>query len=115
MRLARVIGNLVTSDKHPAYEGRKLMLVQPLDQDANPQGGVTMALDYVGAGPGDMVLVGAAPGLAAVVFHLDVAPINDLIMGIVDCVTLRQQGKDPKDPGTCAPGRKAGGEDVKSV
>lgn len=109
MRLARVIGNLVTSDKHPAYEGRKLMLVQPLGLDAKPLGGVTMALDYVGAGPGDTVLVGAAPGLAGVVFHLEVAPINDLIMGIVDCVALQSRAKEESHPGACATRRDAQG------
>jgi microcompartment protein CcmK/EutM len=114
MRLARVIGNLVTSDKHPAYAGRKLMLVQPLGLDAEPQGGATMALDYVGAGPGDTVLVGAAPGLAAVVFHLEVAPINDLIMGIVDCVATQPQGSSDGNFGVTAPGREAGRGDVNS-
>lgn len=94
MRLARVIGNLVTTEKHPAYQSRKLLLVQPLGLDSTPQGAITMAIDYVGAGAGDIVLVGAAPGLAAQVFHLKVAPINDLVMGIVDRVALGENGRD---------------------
>jgi microcompartment protein CcmK/EutM len=47
-----------------------------------------MAIDYVGAGPGDIVLMGAAPGLAELVFQLERAPINELIMAIIDTVTL---------------------------
>ena len=94
MRLARVIGNLVSTEKHPAYEARKLLLVQPLGVDAAPLGRVTMAIDYVGAGPGDYVLIGAAPGLASQVFHLDVAPINDLVMGIVDRAAFQKPDGD---------------------
>jgi len=94
MRLARVIGNLITTEKHPAYQSRKLMLVQPVDLEGNSRGSVTMAIDYVGAGPGDTVLVGAAPGLAAQVFKIKIAPINDLIMGIVDRVALGPNGID---------------------
>ncbi len=94
MRLARVIGNLITTQKHPAYQSRKLLLVQPVDVDNEPLGNMTMAIDYVGAGPGDLVLVGAAPGLAAQVFKIKIAPINDLIMGIVDRVARDQSGQD---------------------
>lgn len=94
MRVARVIGNLITTEKHPAYQSRKLLLVQPLGLDDQPLGTMTMAIDYVGAGQGDTVLIGAAPGLAAQVFSLKVAPINDLIMGIVDRVALGPNGGD---------------------
>ncbi len=92
MRLGRVIGNLVTSDKHPAYASRKLLMVQPVGLDGEPQGASTMAIDYVGAGQGDLVLMGAAPGLANLVFQIEVAPINDLIMGIVDRAELAENG-----------------------
>ncbi len=94
MRLARVIGNLITTQKHPAYQSRKLLLVQPVDVDNAAMGTMTMAIDYVGAGPGDLVLIGAAPGLAAQVFKIKIAPINDLIMGIVDRVARHQNGQD---------------------
>ncbi len=94
MRIARVIGNLVTTEKHPAYQSRKLLLVQPVGTNGKPQGTITMAIDYVGAGQGDVVLVGAAPGLAAQVFNLKVAPINDLVMGIIDRVALDERSED---------------------
>jgi ethanolamine utilization protein EutN len=84
MKLGRVIGNLVTTHTLPAYEGRKLMMVQPLDSQSKPQGVPIMAIDYVGAGEGDMVIFSAAPGLAGVVFGIEKAPVNELIMGIVD-------------------------------
>jgi len=86
VRIARVVGNVTSTHKLAAYASRKLMLVEMLDMDNKAAGGVTMAIDYVGAGPGDTVLVGAAPGLASLVFKFDRAPINDLIMGIIDRV-----------------------------
>jgi len=84
--LARVLGNMISSDKYGAYEGRKLLIVQRLDLDQKPSGPATMAIDYVGAGEGDLVLVGAAPGLASTVFGIPKAPMRELVMGIVDRV-----------------------------
>ena len=52
----------------------------------NPVGNATIAIDYVGAGVGDYVLVGSAPGLAANVFKVKKAPMRELIMGIIDRV-----------------------------
>jgi len=87
MRLGRVIGTVVSSDSHPAFQARKMMLVRMLDDQRQPTGSTMVAVDYVSAGPGDTVLVGAAPGLAEVVFNMKPAPIDDLIMGIVDRVS----------------------------
>ncbi|MBI1290366.1 ethanolamine utilization protein EutN [bacterium] len=88
MKLGRIIGNLVTTHTLPAYERRKLMMVQPLDTQRQAQGVPIMAIDYVGAGEGDIVLFSAAPGLAGVVFGIEKAPVNELIMGIVDRVDV---------------------------
>lgn len=84
MNLGLVIGNVVSTEKYAAYEGRKLMLVQKLDLEGRSSGLSTIAVDYVGAGVGDVVLLGAAPGLASVVFNFPKAPIRELIMGVVD-------------------------------
>lgn len=86
MHIAQVIGNVVSTDKYSAYDGKKLLLVQKLDLNNRPAGLPTIAVDYVGAGTGDVVLVGAAPGLASVVFGVPKAPMRELIMGIVDRV-----------------------------
>jgi ethanolamine utilization protein EutN len=86
MYVARVIGNMISTDKYEAFEKRKMLIVQKLGLDNKPIGKSTMALDYVGAGEGDIVLVGAAPGLAGTVFGIPKAPIRELIMGIVDRV-----------------------------
>lgn len=93
MRLALVIGSLTATDKHKAYDARPLLLVQRLNLDRTPLGFPTMAIDYVGAGRGDVVLLGAAPGLAPKVLNYPKAPVQQLIMGIVDRVELG--GKPP--------------------
>ncbi len=84
MRLALVIGSLTSTDKHPCYDARPLLLVQRLTVERKPFGFPTMAIDYVGAGKGDVVLLGAAPGLASTVLNYPKAPVQQLIMGIVD-------------------------------
>lgn len=86
MYLAKVLGSVVSTDKAESYEGKKLLVVQKLDLHKNPTGASTIAIDYVGAGAGDVVLVGAAPGLASTVFNTPRAPMRELIMGIVDRV-----------------------------
>ena len=88
MKLARVLGNVTSTLKHEAYEGKKLMVVQPLKLNGSPGGRPTIAVDYVGAGAGDVVLLGAAPGLAKTVFHIDLAPIQHLCMGVVERVDV---------------------------
>lgn len=84
VNLAKVVGNVISTEKHSAYEGKKLLLVQKLDLAGDPAGLPTVAVDYVGAGEGDTVLLGAAPGLATVVFGVPRAPMRELVMGIVD-------------------------------
>ena len=93
MHLAVVVGNVISTDKYKAYDNRKLLLVQKIGLDRKPQGNVTIAIDYVDAGEGDIVLVGAAPGLASTVFKIPHAPIRELIMGVVDRVDL--EGERP--------------------
>ena len=84
MKLGRVLGNVVSTLKHPSYQAKKLLLIQPLKLDGKPDGKPTIAIDYVNAGKGDVVLLGAAPGLAKTVFKIDLAPIQHLCMGIVE-------------------------------
>lgn len=94
MYIAKVIGKVVSVIKHPAYENRTLLLVQPLSLKSQLVRTPTIALDYVGAGEGDVVLVGAGPGVAQEVFGIENAPIRELIMGIIDRfdVTTTNQG-----------------------
>lgn len=86
MHIAKIIGKIISSEKIQAYQERKLLLAQKLDLNGKPSGLPTMAIDYVGAGEGDTVILGAAPGLASTVFNIPDAPIRELVMGVIDKV-----------------------------
>jgi microcompartment protein CcmK/EutM len=91
MEIGKVIGTVIATVKHECYEGKRLLVVQQLDLEGRPQGSPRIAIDYVGAGVGDLVLIGGAPGVAALVFGVEKSPIKDLIMGIIDRVDLGNQ------------------------
>lgn len=95
MYIAKVIGKIISTDKLPAYDKRVLLLVKKIGLDGKPEGMSTMAIDYVGAGEGDTVLVGAAPGLASTVFKIPNAPIRELVMGIIDHYSVNSETKFP--------------------
>jgi ethanolamine utilization protein EutN len=91
MEIGKVIGTVIATVKHECYEGKRLLVVQQLGLDGKPQGSPRIAIDYVNAGVGDLVLIGGAPGVAALVFGVEKAPIKDLIMGIIDRVDVGNQ------------------------
>lgn len=94
MRLAVVVGSVTSTDKHESYHGRPLLLVQRLDMERKPLGFPTVAIDYVGAGRGDVILLSAAPGLASSVLKYKNAPVQQLVMGIVDRLELADGSHD---------------------
>ena len=57
MQIAQVVGTVVSTQKHRKLEGAKLLLVQPHAPDGTPRGPVLLAIDSVGAGIGERVLV----------------------------------------------------------
>lgn len=87
MRLARVIGTVVATVKHPAFAGQKLMLCQPLGPDGQPSGAQMIAVDRVQAGPGDAVLILSEGNGIRQLFGAKVLPIRSAIVGIVDHVS----------------------------
>lgn len=91
MEVGRVIGTVTSTVKHEVYQGKPLLVVQQLSLSGEIQGEARIAIDYVGAGVGDLVLIGGAPGVAASVFGVEKAPIRDLIMGIIDHVDLDRE------------------------
>lgn len=89
MLIARVVGDVVATRKHVSHEGRKALLVQPLDLDGSDLGPTLVALDAVDAGTGDRVLV-TTEGFSAMtsVGRGLQAPIDSAVIGIVDRVDL---------------------------
>lgn len=84
MFLARVIKRVVATEKHISYFGKTVLVVQPINPDGSDKGDEWVAIDYVSAGVGNIVVCGGAPGVAKTVFDLELAPIRTLIMAIVD-------------------------------
>ena len=84
MILARVVGQVVATQKRPQFEGAKLLLVQPETPQGEARGVTLLTIDSVGAGVGERVLVvleGRAAGEALGKKH---APVDAAIVGIVD-------------------------------
>jgi ethanolamine utilization protein EutN len=88
MQLARVVGTLVATQKNAKLEGAKLLLVQPLGLDDRPRGTALLAIDSVGAGVGEKVLIVLEGRAAGDALGRKAAPVDAAIMGIVDHVDL---------------------------
>lgn len=88
MLIARVVGDITATCKHPTHEGKKILLVQPLDLDGSDRGNPVVAVDSVNAGAGDRVLL-VQDGFAAFtsVGH-KLAPIDAAVIGVIDHVDL---------------------------
>jgi len=82
--LARVTGNIYSTINHPFYDRRKLLVLDKLDAQGNPTGDYIIAVDSVGAGPGETVLVIDEGNSARQVVGDSSAPIRSIIVGIVD-------------------------------
>ena len=88
MFIARVIGEVVSTIKHPALTGRKLLVVEKLTEGGQPTGDSQLAVDSVSAGEGDTVLVLDEGSSAALVTDLDNPPIRTVIVGVIDSVDI---------------------------
>ena len=83
MFLARVIGTIWATRKDESLEGTKMQLVQPLDRFAQPTGAPLVAIDTIGAGPGETVFYVTAREATIPLRH-GLSPVDASIVGIVD-------------------------------
>src|SRR6266436_4982910 len=88
MQIARVVGTVVATQKHRKFEGAKLLLVQPLNIDDTARGNALLAIDGVGAGVHEKVLVVLEGRAAGEALNKKAAPVDAAIVGIVDQVDL---------------------------
>lgn len=88
MIIARVIGEVVASQKHSSHQGRKILLLQPVNPDDSERGDAVLALDAVDAGLGDRVLVVQEGYAAMTAAGRPNSPIDMTIVGVVDAVEL---------------------------
>jgi ethanolamine utilization protein EutN len=88
MLIARVVGELTATRKHPSHEGRKVLLVQPLNLDGSLRGDPVVALDAVGAGVGDRVLLVSDGFAAMTAVDRPQSPIDMAVVGHIDHIEL---------------------------
>ena len=89
MKVCRVMGTVVATAKHPAYNGKTLLLVQPLDETGAAKGDSYIAVDVAQAGVGDVVLVSSeGNGTRQILKMGDVVPIRSLVVGVIDRVDV---------------------------
>jgi ethanolamine utilization protein EutN len=84
MKVGRVAGTVVSTINHPIFDGRRLLIVDLLDVDAAATGEYVIAVDAVGTGHGETVLVLDEGNSARQVVGDPDAPIRAVIVGIVD-------------------------------
>jgi ethanolamine utilization protein EutN len=90
MQIARVVGTVVATQKHRKFEGAKLLLVQPVTLDDRPKGTALLAVDSVGAGVHEKVLVVIEGRAAGEALGRKAAPVDAAIVGIIDRVDVEE-------------------------
>jgi len=86
MILGRVVGTITSTINHPFYDAKKLMVVERTDAAGAPLADYLVAIDTVGAGAGERVLVlDEGTGARQIVGSKD-APVRSVIVAIVDAV-----------------------------
>jgi ethanolamine utilization protein EutN len=99
MQIARVIGTVVSTQKHRKFVGAKLLLVQPLNIDDTPRGPALLAADGVGAGIHEKVLVVLEGRAAGDAIGQKAAPVDAAVIGIVDDVTIDESVQERQTHG----------------
>ena len=89
MQIGRVVGTVVSTQKNKKLEGAKLLLVQPLTLEDEPRGAAVLAIDSVGAGVGERVLLVIEGKAAGDALGKKGAAVDAAIIGIVDSVDYR--------------------------
>ena len=87
MQVVRVTGTIVAARKDPKLEGMKLLLVEQADMTGNKNGKHLVAVDSVGAGVGELVLV-CAGSSARQTGVTEGTPVDAVVMGIVDEIEM---------------------------
>ncbi len=96
MFIARVVGHVWATSKHPALTGKKLMLVRPVEEmSGKPCGEIQMALDiHIGAGIGDIVLIIDEGNACRKILGLEKGPTRTIISGVIDSVYRKGERKN---------------------
>jgi ethanolamine utilization protein EutN len=83
-----VIGDVTATIRHPFFGGKKLLVVARTGADGRETGDYVIAIDAIGAGPGDPVLVLDEGTGARQVVGSATAPVRTVVVGFLDRVDL---------------------------
>ena len=84
MILGRICGSIVSTINHEFYDNKRLLLVDRLSPDGQPTGKYLIAIDSVGAGAGETVLIIDEGNSARQIVEDETAPLRSIIIGVVD-------------------------------
>jgi len=93
MLIGRVIGDVVATQKAASHEGRKILVVQPVNLDGSDRGDAVLALDAVDAGAGDRVLLTTEGFSAMTSVGRPNSPIDCAVIGVVDSVEVVEDAR----------------------
>lgn len=87
MELGKVIGTIWATRKYETIKGYKMQWVQPLKSDKSINGDPIVAVDTIGAGPGEIIFYVTASE-AVIPMDVKMAPVDASIVGIVDSINI---------------------------
>lgn len=90
MYLGKIIGTIWATRKYEAVVGYKMQLVQPINANYEKLGEPIIALDTIGAGPGEIIYYVTASE-AVIPLDVDMAPVDASIVGIVDSIYVENK------------------------
>ncbi len=93
MILCKVVGSIVATIKHDSYDNQKILLVRPVTPEGDLKSGTIVAVDTVGAGEGNIVLVASEGRAAMEILGFSARqPLRSVIVGIVDRIDCERSG-----------------------
>ncbi|QDT55225.1 Ethanolamine utilization protein EutN [Caulifigura coniformis] len=84
MQLARVVGRATATAKHPSLNGWRLLIVQPLDQEKQPDGDPQIAICELGSSTGDEVMITADGSTIRDMMKVENSPVRFAVLGQID-------------------------------
>jgi microcompartment protein CcmK/EutM len=88
MFIGQVTGEIVSTVNHEDYHGRRLLVIDRLDETGSPTGGYLIAVAAIDAGVGERVLVLDEGNGARQILNNSKAPVRSIVVGVVDSVDI---------------------------
>lgn len=99
MQAALVVGHTHSTVKHASLQSHKLLVTQPIAADGrSPDGPPTLAVDRLGAGPGDRVMLTSDGAAIREIFGVQNSPIRWAVLGILDVESTQSTQRSFETP-----------------